>query len=288
MSQSILHPGASRDCNTCMGLGMHVKRQGARAIATSCACVGPCPTCQGTGWVAIDDGPRARRTQCVCARVQHRMRLFNEANIPGRYAHASLENFETRSPETRGAHLAVLKYVQDYRPGEENVGMVFHGPVGRGKTHLMIALIRELIMRYGVSARFIEFSLLLSDLKSSFDRRTGTTDLLEPLSRVTVLAIDEMGKGRNTEFEGTVLDELISRRYNAAATLLATTNYAPGPATGHAVGNAAMAGRSQGPTLPDRVGDRVYSRLRESTLFVPVGGDDYRERKRLQRATAKA
>ena len=71
------------------------------------------------------------------------------------------------------------------------------------------------------------------------------------------------------------------RRYNAMRPIIATTNFAPGAATGGAVANAAerALGSAAAPTLRDRVGDRVYSRLRETCDFVPVLGDDYRERR---------
>ena len=132
---------------------------------------------------------------------------------------------------------------------------------------------------YGVTVRFVEFSHLVGDIKAGFDAGRGSHTSLDPLVRVDVLVIDELGKGRNTEFEGTVVDELVSRRYNAAGTILATTNYAPGAATGKAAPNFASA-RPAAPSLADRVGDRVYSRLREMSDFVPCDGPDWRELKR--------
>ena len=110
----------------------------------------------------------------------------------------------------------------------------------------------------------------------------GTASLIDPLVEVDVLGIDELGKGRATDFEATVIDEIVSRRYNAMRPVLATTNFEPGEARGRATGNAAAAqlGLERPPTLRDRVGDRVYSRLRETCDFVPVRGDDYRARHR--------
>ena len=172
--------------------------------------------------------------------------------------------------------MTVNKFLENYQAGHENRGLVLHGAVGRGKTHLLVALVRDLIFRYGITARFIEFSHLVGDLKAGFDVGRGTHSLLDPLVRVDVLAVDELGKGRNTEFEGTVVDELVSRRYNSAGTILATTNYRPGQATGHGVGNLAQPKKTE-PMLTDRVGDRVYSRLREMCDFVECKGDDWRE-----------
>ncbi|HMV67806.1 MAG TPA: ATP-binding protein, partial [Myxococcota bacterium] len=195
---------------------------------------------------------------------------------------ATLSGFDPKRGAI-AAFVAVNTYLKGWHDGGENRGLVLWGKVGRGKTHLMIALVRELVLRHGVSARFVEFSHLLADIKSSFERG-GTAALVEPLAQVDVLAIDELGKGRNTEFEGTVLDELVSRRYNAARTILATTNFEPRQASGVAAPNLADddAQRAE-PALIDRVSERVYSRLREMNDFVPVLGEDYRELKRHER-----
>lgn len=275
MSVDLKHPGAQPRCTSCHGAGIQVVRDGALAKAVRCHCVTTCPSCQGTGLVAVGSEFRAPRRRCDCVRVEGRMRLFDAAEIPGRYHEATLGSFDPRRGSSP-AFVASNAYLHSFRPRQENRGLVLHGGVGRGKTHLMIGVLRELILRHGVSARFIEFTHLLADLKSTFDRRSGSAELLEPLSQVDVLAIDELGKGRNTEFEGTVLDELISRRYNASSTVLATTNYEPSAATHRAAANLADGEEAQ-PALIDRVGDRVFSRLREMCDFVPVRGDDYRE-----------
>ena len=92
-----------------------------------------------------------------------------------------------------------------------------------------------------------------------------------------LLAIDELGRGRCTEWELGVLDTLISKRYNGMKQVLGTTNYGTGKATGQSAPNLSQP--TNQPTLADRVGSRVYSRLREVCRFVPVAGADYRERR---------
>lgn len=278
MKSLALHPGVDPACPTCFGIGAEVVRDGAHAITRRCGCVQDCPLCGEHGWVDDEDNPRARR-RCRCRLLAHRMELFDAAAIPGRHAASTRRSFrDDGQPSLTAAMMAVSGWLQRYQPGVENRGLILHGAVGRGKTHLMVAILRELVLVHGVRVRFVEFSLLLADLKSGFDVGQGTHRLLQPLVQAEVLAIDELGKGRNTEFEGTVLDELISRRYNAALPVLATTNYEPQPATGTSVANQAQlaTGQAPPPTLPDRVGARVYSRLEETCDFVPVRGPDYR------------
>lgn len=261
---------------------------GERAVARTCACVTTCPECGGTGLVAVSTEFRAPRRRCVCRLLAQRLASFDQIGIPAKHADSTRASFVPASKHQTAVLMAVTRVLDDYEVGVENRGLVLYGGVGRGKTHLLVAILRELVLRYGISARFVEFSHLLADLKSGFDSGRGAAELLDPLVAVDVLGIDELGKGRNTEFEGTVLDELVSRRYNAMRPILATTNFAPGSSTGRPVGNAAEAalGAVRPPALVDRVGDRVYSRLIETCDFVEVKGEDYRETRRRPRPGA--
>jgi DNA replication protein DnaC len=212
--------------------------------------------------------------------LAQRVKAFREAKIPARHFKSTRQNWDPSGTRTQ-AFMAVNGYIKAWDPEVDNRGLVLYGDVGRGKTHLLVALLRDLIFLEGVTARFVEFSHLVGDIKAGFDVGQGTHALLDPLVRVDVLAIDELGKGRNTEFEGTIVDELVSRRYNAASVILATTNYEPGNATGQAAAN--FAAKNAAPSLVDRVGDRVYSRLREMCDFVKCAGTDYRDSRRASR-----
>jgi DNA replication protein DnaC len=273
----VQHPGALPGCAICHGGGTRVIEADEGAVARPCSCVGRCPLCQGLGMRRESDQPRAPVSPCVCREVQRRQRLFDEAGIPRRYALATRGSFRPQDLRQQQVMIELQRWLGDFAAGDAPRGLVLWGDVGRGKTHLLASLIRELTLDQGVSCRFIEFSHLVADAKAGFDEGRGLGVLLAPLSRVTVLALDELGKGRATEFEQQVLDELISRRYNASLPLLTATNYRPGPAEGRLTASAAE-GRQV--SLADRVGDRVYSRLRETCDFVQLTGEDYRERAR--------
>src|SRR6185436_2452045 len=122
-------------------------------------------------------------------------------------------------------------------------------------------LLRELVFRHGVETRFIEFSRLLLLLKEGYEKGVSDAPVLAEIYETPVLAIDELGKGRLTDWELRVIDDVVSRRYNATGSL--PTNLATGIDLAQSLG--------------DRVGDRVYSRLREMGMFVEMGGPDYRE-----------
>ena len=64
-----------------------------------------------------------------------------------------------------------------------------------------------------------------------------------------------------------ILDQMISRRYNAGKTVIATTNFDPN--RGNTTDGV--------PGLLSRIDDRIYSRLCELCEFMELRGDDYRK-----------
>jgi DNA replication protein DnaC len=267
-----LHPAVDPRCPKCGGRGYVVVRGAELARAERCTCVGRCAACLDSGWRIVADGPRRTRAPCGCQVLRVRLARFDAARIPARHATSTISNFVPYD-EVKTAHKRVTEWVKAYKAGQDNRGLVLFGDVGRGKTHLLVGMLRELVFTHGAKVRFVEFSHLLADVRYGFDRGEGPGALIEELVKADVLAIDELGKGRNTEFEGTVLDELVSRRYNGVGTIVATTNYAPGAPTGLAAPDFAT-GRL--PHLVDRVSARVQSRLFETVDFVRVDGRDWR------------
>ena len=275
------HPGANSNCKTCSGDSYVVVKGDTTAIAVVCDCVSACPSCDDTGFIPEDESRNSRLKPCVCGLVGTRIELFNRAFIPNRYAHCTLESYKPTVDQTPTI-MGVSNFLNRYDPEDDDaMGFLLYGDVGRGKTHLMVAALRALIFKLGVTGRFVEFSLLLADLKASFEKINDASTLVDPLYSVQVLAIDEMGKGRGSDWEKTVLDELISRRYNSLLTLLVTTNYRPGNASGISTPN--LAKNNKVPHLIDRVDTRVYSRLEQMCDFIPTSGPDYRKKPRHKR-----
>lgn len=267
-------------CPSCKGQGYQIEPHGELARAARCACVPPCPRCEGRGVVAVlRDGVRLTG-RCLCQQLPDRVERFNWAHIPARHARATLESFYAGALKQGDAEKAeallsgVDPWLKGYQPGRAR-GLVLHGPVGRGKTHLMVGVLRRLVFEQGQAVRFIEFSRLLGQLKEAYSRGEGDSQVLGEVCEVPILGIDELGKGRLTDWELAIIDEIVSRRYNAMRCTLATTNYEPKPATGQREVNLAMSETTR-QTLGDRVGDRVFSRLRETSAFVFVGGIDMR------------
>jgi len=293
-------------CAQCGGRSYLLDARGPRAHARACACASPCPRCDGSGYTRQHHaatfservGPRQYEVmvQCTCRLLAGRVALYNAADIPGLYAGASLEEFSVSSPhqavaEGLGrAREVATRFTLAYDKANPGRGFILSGPVGTGKTHLLAAALGHLALERGVGARYVEISLLYATIRNGFQAGKSGGEIIQPLSEVPVLAIDELGKGRGSAFEQETLDELIARRYNAGRTTLFATNYpleperravhtTGGPPPGYraTAQRAPQAGKDL-ELLRERVGERIYSRLCQMCEFVelPPQAQDYR------------
>lgn len=280
-------------CPQCDRNRYRIDDAGDFARATTCEeCFQVCPGCDGQEYTYVRDdrGYELARHCPVCGALKKRLQAFNDASIPRRHAEATFDNFETSSTDDNdtkgepignlnGVRFRLYNWVKGFAPGER--GFLLHGAVGTGKTHLLAATIRHLTLEKGISARFVEFTHLLSEIRQQFDQGRGEASILAPLIKLPVLAIDELGKGRNTDWQLSIIDEIISKRYNRSLTTLFTTNFpldvndAPsGDSTDGEFHRAAAAA-----TLQQRVGTRVYSRLFDMADFIAIDAPDYRRGK---------
>ena len=270
----------SRPC--CKGLGFNLGIEGSYAFATLCRCVTTCPICMGKT-ILVDKGFARDCRQPSPRRI---VDAINTAKIPARYAQASLESFDNTTGNCPEIVEVLKKWVREFKPIGSK-GIVLSGPVGVGKTFLLASLAKVLAFRT-FSVKFVDFFQLLSEIRAGYAGGQSESDLLQPLIRADVLIIDELGKGRNNDFELTVLDQLVMGRYNQKKTIIASTNYSLKEKPSNAQYNVDLDqdyGRRGGfapeafDSLESRVGNRILSRFYEIAHFVELTGDDYRKKK---------
>lgn len=254
----------------CRGRGYRVRPLGAYAHAELCVCVQSCASCLGKAQKFFNNSVRP----CRMPSPRRVVNLYNNAKIPSRYSGAHTGVFRNMTGNCLHALQSVRKWLHEFPHMQEKKGLILTGPVGVGKTYMLTAMAKALTEK-GVSVRFVDFFQLISQIKSAYAENKSEQAILSPLLQVEVLIIDELGKGRNTEFEATVLDQLVMNRYNENKILVASTNLSVKKSV-EMTADSEHAFSDYSGSLEQRVGPRIYSRLLETTLFVEMDGKDFR------------
>ncbi len=242
-----------------------------------------CPKCLDTGWVLVktEKGTSARR--CSCQEQKTAAAILQRTRIPARYSNCTLANFESHNDSHKDALKISKKFIANY-PAQD-VGLLFIGPCGVGKTHLAAAILAELVTKKKAAGIFYDFRDLIREIQSTFspDSDVSESDVLRPIFGSDILVLDELGAQRPSTWVEETLFFIINRRYNERRLTIFTSNYPDtsdeedtrAPMFKKSAGFGAT--RKPEDTLVDRIGVRLRSRIYEMCKVVEVAGEDYRK-----------
>lgn len=218
-----------------------------------------CQACSADSYRSDLDASRMAREQIATKDHLHRLTL---AAIPARFMNRTLDNFRAATPDQNHALAAArnfaLNWEESRRKGE---WMVFSGPPGTGKSHLAIAVLQAIMP--GSVGRYMTCMELIQTLRATWrkDSELSETALLEALTKIPLLVLDEIGVQYGTESEQHHLFDVLDRRYREMQPTILLTNQ-----------------NKDG--FRQFVGDRVHDRLKEVARWVPFDWESHRKQAR--------
>ena len=177
--------------------------------------------------------------------------------VPSAYHGCSFKTFEP-VPYTTNALEVCRQWTRELRAGTNlRQGLLLRGNPGAGKTHLAVAILRELVWSdQRKSALFLNVPDWLNALQASWD---GGEPPPTP-SGYDLVVLDDLGAEHWSSWQNDRIYSLVNQREQTSGLTIVTTNLDWG----------ALAGRVGGPTA---------SRLRKLAREVHVDArDDFRER----------
>ncbi len=225
----------------------------------------PCPLCDDTGWKPIEHTGIRKVVRCDCRRERAGQQRLASANIPKRYQHCTIANFVAYNESLQRA-VERAQRLADAFPAVGR-GMFLEGQPGVGKTHLAVAVLKQVIERTGARGIFYDTRDLLRVIRSTYDPSTRTTELevLRPVMSADILVLDDLGAEKTSEWVEETMNLIVNTRYNERRLTIFTSNYKDIPDD------------TDPNALLFRIGYRMRSRLHEMCDFEVLDGADYRE-----------
>lgn len=188
--------------------------------------------------------------------------LNRRCNIEPMYYDSTLDNFEPSTPEQERA-LSYAREMVKERTGK----LVLLGANGTGKTHIAAGVVRLL------AGAIYSMYEITTRIRASYVPGAKETELeiVEELSRLPMLAIDEIGRTKGSDAETNWLSFIVDKRNSRRLPLILISNK-------HTRKSCPEKGCQN--CLENYISDDVMSRLSEDGHLVVMTGDDYRKKKR--------
>ncbi len=214
--------------------------------------------CDGSGFVVDTEARTTRECRCRPQRIATAKAKRLSAVIPRKYQRASFD----QPPVTwmdEGIVRAVRRVANTIDSHlDEGRGIWFMGDVGTGKTTLAM-LISKAALSAGRSVAIYSLPRLLSALRKTFEESSDMSylQLLDSLSEVDLLHIDDVGAERSNPWVLEQLYSIVNSRYEEERSIVFTTNLDEAQ-------------------LTEQIGARTVSRLKEMCEPISMFGGDER------------
>lgn len=187
---------------------------------------------------------------------------YKAANIEPEYYGATLDSLEILTPE----HEKAVSYAREMIATKSGK-LVLLGANGTGKTHIAVAIVREL---FGAIYSMYEIT---TRIRASYvaGAKENELEIVNQLASLPMLAIDEIGRTKGSEAETNWLSFIIDKRHVRHLPLVLISN--------KHVRKLCPAGGCE-KCLENFISEDIMSRLAEDGRLVTFKDGDYRRKKR--------
>ena len=190
-------------------------------------------------------------------RMRQIMSYRNDGFPDREMRHHTFDADDGKNPELTDAMKAYVKNFHTFR--EDGKGLLLYGNVGTGKSFYAACIVNALIDR-GYPCMMTNFSRLTNTISGMWE---GKQAYIDGLSRYALVAIDDLGVERDTDYMNECVTTIIDSLYRANVPMIITSNHTPKQLVGG----------------EDIRRSRIYDRVLERCHPIKVDGESRRREK---------
>ncbi len=192
-----------------------------------------CRTCRDIGYIFIDEtvegyGYHEYAKICPVCKAGNPDDQRLKAELPRKFFTTCLPDFEFDSYRGDSEEMKKIagSFFRDFDKWRAYaLGLyLWSNKRGSGKTMLACALSNSLMIKNGISVRFITVPDYLENLKHSFNRKPEETDHTRQYQECDLLILDDFGAEKNGAWQDQELFRLIDYRYTRRLPVIVTAN----------------------------------------------------------------
>lgn len=214
---------------------------------------GRCPACVQVEHVSRVKSKHEERQRVLLARAQ----------IPARYQSRTFANYRAVNAKARAALRTCQGYADQFDERcRQGGGLILCGKPGTGKTHLVSAIARVVTQKHGRGVWYTTLAAAVRDVKSTYAPGSIVTEAqaLKRFQTPELLILDEVGMQRGTDYEVTLIADVLNERYASVRPTILVSNHTH-------------------EKLAEFIGPRAIDRMREGGgVVLAFDWDSYRQK----------
>ena len=149
-----------------------------------------------------------------------KLERYQKSGVPERYFTEALDTYKITNEMQATAAKAATNFLHAVKCGEFK-SLVMIGNAGTGKTHLACGIIREAGGKYRTAPEIVEEMRRAK----SFTANDTEADIIDYYSHISLLVIDEIGRGIAATDEKYMLYQILNARYNTRKPTVLISNF---------------------------------------------------------------
>lgn len=223
-----------------------------------------CNVCKDTGYIVIQqERSQPLMKQCKCLKEERARRQWINSGIDPNNNDQTFGSFIVNNDISKRCKEIAIKYYKEFSTirDERRNSILLCGQSGSGKTHLTIALGKNLISK-GTDVVYMPYRDIITNLKQNMLDNEVYKKQLSKYKKCEVLLIDDLFKGKINESDINIMFEIINYRYMNHKPIIVSSEFTLGKML----------------NFDEAVGSRIYEMCKD--YVVQIEGKEFNYRLR--------